>query len=83
MTVLLPNDGKFVTDVTKALNADTLASLRRNMEECIVDLKLPRFTTEMKLSLNKFLTRKAGSLPNRHRLTYSSTWRCDASYRHN
>ena len=57
MTVLLPNDGKFVTDVTKALNADTLASLRRNMEECIVDLKLPRFTTEMKLSLNDIVAR--------------------------
>ena len=51
MTVILPNEGKFITDLTKTLNADTIASLRRNMEECLVDLKLPRFTTEMKLPL--------------------------------
>lgn len=57
MTVLLPNDGKFITDLTKALNADTIASLRRNMEECLVDLKLPRFTTEMKLPLKDIVAK--------------------------
>ena len=60
MTVILPNEGKFITDLTKALNADTIASLRRNMEECLVDLKLPRFTTEMKLPL-KGIVAKLGA----------------------
>ncbi|MDD6779442.1 MAG: serpin family protein [Prevotellaceae bacterium] len=60
MTVILPNEGKFLTDLTKALNADTIASLRRNMEECLVDLKLPRFTTEMKLPL-KGIVAKLGA----------------------
>ena len=57
MTVLLPNEGKFIPDVTKALNAQSIASLRSNMEECIVDLKLPRFTTEMKLSLKDIISK--------------------------
>ena len=60
MTVILPNEGKFITDLTKNLNADTIASLRRNMEECLVDLKLPRFTTEMKLPL-KGIVAKLGA----------------------
>ena len=60
MTVILPNEGKFITDLTKTLNADTIASLRRNMEECLVDLKLPRFTTEMKLPL-KGIVAKLGA----------------------
>ena len=60
MTVILPNEGKFISDLTKKLNADTIASLRRNMEECLVDLKLPRFTTEMKLPL-KGIVAKLGA----------------------
>ena len=60
MTVILPNEGKFITDLTKTLNADTIASIRRNMEECLVDLKLPRFTTEMKLPL-KGIVAKLGA----------------------
>ena len=60
MTVILPNEGKFITDLTKTLNADTIALLRRNMEECLVDLKLPRFTTEMKLPL-KGIVAKLGA----------------------
>ena len=60
MTVILPNEGKFITDLTKTLNADTIASLRQNMEECLVDLKLPRFTTEMKLPL-KGIVAKLGA----------------------
>lgn len=60
MTVILPNEGKFITGLTKTLNADTIASLRRNMEECLVDLKLPRFTTEMKLPL-KGIVAKLGA----------------------
>ena len=57
MTVILPNEGKFSRGVTKALNAKSIASLRSNMDECIVDLKLPRFTTEMKLSLKDIIAK--------------------------
>ena len=57
MTMILPNEGKFIPDVTKALNAKSIASLRSNMDECIVDLKLPRFTTEMKLSLKDIIAK--------------------------
>ena len=57
MTVILPNEGKFIPDVIKALNAKSIASLRSNMDECIVDLKLPRFTTEMKLSLKGIIAK--------------------------
>ena len=57
MTVILPNEGKFIPDVTKALNAKSIASLRSNMDECIVDLKLPRFTTEMKFSLKDIIAK--------------------------
>ena len=57
MTVILPNEGKFIPDVIKALNAKSIASLRSNMDECIVDLKLPRFTTEMKLSLKDIIAK--------------------------
>ena len=60
MTVILPNEGKFITDLTKTLNADTIALLRRNMEECLVDMKLPRFTTEMMLPL-KGIVAKLGA----------------------
>ena len=73
MTVLLPNEGKFISDVTKALNADSIASLRRNMEECLVDLKLPRFTTEMKLSLKDIISRLgAPSMFDASRADFSS-----------
>ena len=73
MTVLLPNDGKFVDDVKKCLNADSIASLRRNMEECLVDLKLPRFTTEMKLSLKDIISKLgAPSMFDASRADFSS-----------
>ena len=68
-----PNEGKFISDVTKALNADSIASLRRNMEECLVDLKLPRFTTEMKLSLKDIISRLgAPSMFDASRADFSS-----------
>ena len=73
MTVLLPNDGKFVDDVKKCLNTDSIASLRRNMEECLVDLKLPRFTTEMKLSLKDIISKLgAPSMFDASRADFSS-----------
>ena len=73
MTVILPNEGKFIPDVTKALNAKSIASLRSNMDECIVDLKLPRFTTEMKLSLKDIIAKLgAPSMFDASRADFSS-----------
>ena len=73
MTVILPNEGKFIPDVTKALNAKSIASLRSNMDECIVDLKLPRFTTEMKLSLKDIISKLgAPSMFDASRADFSS-----------
>ena len=53
MTVILPNNGKSTTDVMNGLNADKFDKMSHNMEECIVDLKLPRFKTSTKSQLNK------------------------------
>lgn len=73
MTVILPNEGKFIPDVTKALDAKSIASLRSNMDECIVDLKLPRFTTEMKLSLKDIIAKLgAPSMFDASRADFSS-----------
>lgn len=53
MTVVLPNEGYSTADIAKTLTADSLASLSRSMEECMVDLKMPRFSTTTETSLNK------------------------------
>ena len=56
MTVILPNEGKSVTDVMGSLDAGKLANLSNSMEKCFVDLKLPRFTTTTETTLNKPIT---------------------------
>ena len=57
MTVLLPAEGKSLDDMVQHLTADTLAALGDRMTEYTVDLKLPRFTSEMELTLNDIITR--------------------------
>lgn len=57
MTVLLPNEGKSVFDMMKSLNADKIASLGNDMENCLVDLKLPRFTSTLDLTLNDVIAK--------------------------
>lgn len=52
MTVLLPSAGKSISDVLGSINAKGLSELNGKMEKCIVDLKLPRFTTEVDQPLN-------------------------------
>ena len=52
MTVLLPNEGVSINDVMKQLTAGEFAKLQQQMSECIVDLKLPRFSTTTNVSLN-------------------------------
>lgn len=56
MTVLLPNEGKSVPDMLKQLDADKLAKLDGEMDNCMVNLKLPKFTTELELPLNGIIS---------------------------
>ncbi len=53
MTVILPANGKSTTDILKSLNAKTLEKAQLDMTECVVDLKLPRFSTTTETQLNK------------------------------
>lgn len=57
MTVLLPTYGKSVGEMMRSLDAKSLGELRNKMDECVVDLKLPRFTTEIELSLNELISK--------------------------
>lgn len=57
MTVLLPNNGKSIDEMMKALDAKSLTELRYKMEEYKVDLKLPRFKTELELPLNGIISK--------------------------
>ena len=57
MTVILPNTDKSTEDILKEINAKALTDLDNNMENCIVDLKLPRFSTETDLPLNDIITK--------------------------
>lgn len=56
MTVLLPNEDQSISDMMKRLDADKLGKLSQNMENSIVDLKLPKFKTEMELPLNGIMS---------------------------
>lgn len=55
MTVLLPNAGKGIGEVVGKMGVGELENMRRKMDECYVDLKLPRFTTEVDLTLNDII----------------------------
>ena len=55
MTVLLPNEDKSIQDMMKVLSAKELSKIRQNMENCKVDLKLPKFTTEVEQPLNDII----------------------------
>lgn len=57
MTVMLPNAGKSVGDMMKQMSVDSLQAMHRKMQNCVVDLKLPRFTIEMELSLNDIISK--------------------------
>lgn len=53
MTVMLPYEGKSVTEVMNSLDASVMDSIWRAAEECRVDLKLPRFTIATETRLNE------------------------------
>ncbi len=52
MTVLLPNEGRSISEMMETLDADAVSAMRRTMQEYEVDLKLPKFTTEVEIPLN-------------------------------
>lgn len=56
MTVLLPDQDKSIQDMMKVISAKELSNLGREMENCKVDLKLPKFTTEVELPLNEVIS---------------------------
>lgn len=55
MTVLLPKEGKSVADILKTLDAQSLSKLANDMGYCMVNLRLPKFTSELKLPLNSII----------------------------
>ena len=56
MTVILPNEGKSVSETMASLDAKKFAEIGNSMDQCIVDLKLPRFSIETSTQLNKPLS---------------------------
>lgn len=57
MTVILPNRGKSIDEVMAGLDAKKVGELRRSLDECVVDLKLPRFTISQETSLNDIISK--------------------------
>ena len=53
MTVVLPAEGKSVDDVARSLTAEGVVKMQNSMDKCVVDLKLPRFSTTTETQLNK------------------------------
>lgn len=56
MTVILPSEGSFLRDVMASMDGGKFQALQRSMEKCNVDLKIPRFTTEVDLPLNDIIS---------------------------
>lgn len=56
MTVILPSEGSFLRDVMASMDGGKFQALQRRMEKCNVDLKIPRFTTEVDLPLNDIIS---------------------------
>lgn len=52
MTVILPNEDKSVSEIINGLDTKKLHEMNESMEKCIVDLKLPRFSTTTETKLN-------------------------------
>ena len=56
MTVILPSEGSFLRDVMASMDGGKFQALQRSMEKCNVDLKIPRFTTEVDLPLKDIIS---------------------------
>lgn len=57
MTILLPKEGVSIEEMMKQLDAQKIGSLYRDMEKCVVDLKLPKFTTSTEVVLNDAISK--------------------------
>lgn len=57
MTVLLPKECVSIEEMMKQLDAQKIGSLYRDMEKCVVDLKLPKFTTSTEVVLNDAISK--------------------------
>lgn len=58
MMVLLPNADKSIDEMLKQVTVDGLREMRsQKMENCVVDLKLPRFSTALSLPLNDVISK--------------------------
>lgn len=57
MTAILPNRGKSIDEVMANLDAKKIGELGRDMDECVVDLKLPRFTISQETGLNDIISK--------------------------
>ena len=56
MTILLPKEGKTVSDVAQTLTADTWQRKYQWMGSAIVDVKLPRFESQSELKLTNIMS---------------------------
>lgn len=56
MMVILPAEGKTLSDVTNYLEMNTWEDFQRRMVMCDVDLKLPKFETKFEITLNDILS---------------------------
>lgn len=57
MTVMLPNESKSIDEIMESMDAKSLCELPYKMNECVVDLKLPRFSTSLELPLNDIISK--------------------------
>lgn len=83
MTILLPKEGVSIEEMMKQLDAQKIGSLYRDMEKCVVDLKLPKFTTSTEVVLNDAISKLGapsiftGAATSRTCLTQASSYqRC-------
>ena len=56
MTLILPAEGKTVSDVTAALNGDSWREFLMHLESCNADLWVPKFETKSSIKLNDILS---------------------------
>ena len=56
MTLILPAEGKTVSDVTAALNGDSWREFLMHLEICDADLWVPKFETKSSIKLNDILS---------------------------
>ncbi len=56
MLVLLPNEGRSIDDILEKIDAQSVSGMSSSMDEYLVDLKLPKFSTEVEIPLNEIVS---------------------------